>query len=173
MMLPAEDTPVIWRGALLMKAIQQFLFEVDWGELDYLVVDLPPGTGDVQLTLAQNLVVDGAVVVSTPQDVALADVKKAVAMFEELGVPVAGLVENMAYFRCPHCGEISQIFGSDEHLEKYAAQKGLEILAKIPVEPAVSRLSDEGKPVVVAAPDSETAKAFKEVAQKLSQKYPV
>jgi ATP-binding protein involved in chromosome partitioning len=173
MMLPSEDTPVIWRGALLMKAVQQFLFEVDWGELDYLVVDLPPGTGDVQLTIAQNIVVDGSVVVSTPQDVALADVKKAVAMFQELGIPITGLVENMAYFICPHCGKRSDIFGGSDRLEKYASEKGFDILAKVPIEPLVSELSDSGKPVVVAAPDSATAKAFMEMAKKISQKLPV
>jgi ATP-binding protein involved in chromosome partitioning len=173
LMLPSEDTPVIWRGALLMKAVQQFLFEVDWGELDYLVVDLPPGTGDVQLTIAQNIVVDGSVVVSTPQDVALADVKKAVAMFQELGIPITGLVENMAYFVCPHCGKRSDIFGGSERLERYAAEKGFEILAKVPIEPLVSELSDQGKPVVVAAPESETAAAFMEMAKKVSEKLPV
>ena len=171
-MLPNEETPVIWRGALLMKAIQQFMFEVDWGELDYLVVDLPPGTGDVQLTLAQNLILDGAIVVTTPQDVALADVKKAVAMFEELGVPVLGLVENMAYFVCPNCGEKSYIFGKGR-VEEYAKQKGLEILAQIPTEPAVSEASDRGKPVVEAYPESLTAKAFEELAQKVVKKVPV
>jgi len=173
MMLPSEETPVIWRGALLMKAVQQFLFEVDWGELDYLVVDLPPGTGDVQLTIAQNIIVDGSIVVSTPQDVALADVKKAVAMFQELGIPITGLVENMAYFVCPHCGKRSDIFGGSDRLEKYASEKGFEILAKVPIEPIVSELSDKGKPVVVAAPESETAKAFKEMARKVSEKLPV
>ena len=171
-MLPNEETPVIWRGALLMKAIQQFMFEVDWGELDYLVVDLPPGTGDVQLTLAQNLILDGAIVVTTPQDVALADVKKAVAMFEELGVPVLGLVENMAYFVCPNCGEKSYIFGKGR-VEEYAKQKGLEILAQIPTEPAVSEASDKGEPVVEAYPESLTAKAFEELAQKVVKKVPV
>ena len=171
-MLPNEETPVIWRGALLMKAIQQFLFEVDWGDLDYLVVDLPPGTGDVQLTLAQNLVIDGALVVTTPQDVALADVKKAVAMFEELGVPILGLVENMAYYICPKCGEKGYIFGKGR-VENYASQKGLEILAKIPVEPIVSEASDKGIPVVEAFPETETAKAFNELAQKVVQKVPV
>ncbi len=173
MMLPSEETPVIWRGALLMKAVQQFLFEVDWGELDYLVVDLPPGTGDVQLTIAQNILVDGAVVVSTPQDVALADVKKAVSMFRELGIPIAGLVENMAFFVCPHCGKRSDIFGGSERLEEYAKRKGLEIIARIPIEPQISRLSDEGKPVVSAIPDSETAKAFLSLAEKVSEKLPV
>ncbi len=172
LMLPSEDTPVIWRGALLMKAIQQFITEVAWGELDYLVVDLPPGTGDVQLTLAQNLVIDGSVVVTTPQDVALADVKKAVAMFEQLSVPVLGLVENMAYFVCPKCGEISEIFGPSK-VENYASSKGLPILVRIPVEPSVSRASDEGKPVVAAYPESETAKAFRKLAKTIVKKLPV
>jgi len=171
-MLPNEDTPVIWRGALLMKAISQFLFEVDWGELDYLVVDLPPGTGDVQLTLAQNLIIDGSIVVTTPQDVALADVKKAIAMFEELGVPILGLVENMAYFVCPKCGEKSFIFGKGR-VEEYARQKGLKILAQIPVEPQVSTASDEGKPVVEAFEDSETARAFKKLAKEVATLVPV
>ncbi len=171
-MLPNEETPVIWRGALLMKAIQQFMFDVDWGELDYLVVDLPPGTGDVQLTLAQNLILDGAIVVTTPQDVALADVKKAVAMFEELGVPVLGLVENMAYFVCPNCGERSYIFGKGR-VEEYAKRKGLEILAQIPTEPSVSEASDRGEPVVEAYPESLTAKAFEELAQKVVKKVPI
>lgn len=171
-MLPSEETPVIWRGALLMKAISQFLFEVDWGELDYLVIDLPPGTGDVQLTLAQNLVIDGAIAVTTPQDVALADVKKAIAMFEELSIPLLGLVENMAFFVCPKCGEKSFIFGQGR-VEEYAKQKGLKVLAQIPVEPQVSLASDEGKPVVEAFEDSETAKAFKKLAKEISAVLPV
>ena len=172
LMLPNEDTPVIWRGALLMKAVQQFLYDVDWGELDYLVVDLPPGTGDVQLTLAQNLIIDGSIVVTTPQDVALADVRKAIAMFQELGVPVLGLVENMAYFVCPHCGKSSQIFGESK-VKAYANEKGLPILAEIPIEPIVSKASDEGKPVVVAYPESETAKAFRKLANLVAEKLPV
>jgi len=167
LMLPNEDTPVIWRGPLLMKAIQQFLFEVDWGNLDYLVIDLPPGTGDVQLTLAQNILVDGAIVVTTPQDVALADVRKAVSMFRELGIPVLGLVENMAYFVCPHCGEKSYIFGKGR-VEEYAKSKGLEILTKIPIEPVVSEASDKGEPVVISHPESLTAKAFRDLAKKVS-----
>ena len=172
LMLPSEETPVIWRGALLMKAIQQFIFDVDWGELDYLVVDLPPGTGDVQLTLAQNLVIDGALVVTTPQDVALSDVKKAVAMFEELGIPLLGLVENMAYYVCPKCGEKGYIFGKGR-VENYANQKGLEILVKIPIEPQVSSSSDRGEPVIKAYPETETAKAFKLLAERVSSKIPV
>ncbi len=171
LMLPNEDTPVIWRGALLMKAIQQFLYEVDWGELDYLVIDLPPGTGDVQLTLAQNLIIDGAIVVTTPQDVALSDVRKAVAMFQELGVPILGLVENMAYFVCPHCGKRSQIFGEGK-VKNFAKEKNLSLLAEIPIEPIVSKASDEGIPVVSAYPESETSKAFKKLAKEVVEKIP-
>ncbi|NPB05948.1 MAG: Mrp/NBP35 family ATP-binding protein [Aquificae bacterium] len=171
-MLPSEETPVVWRGALLMKAIQQFLSEVDWGELDYLVVDLPPGTGDVQLTLAQNALVDGALVVTTPQDVALVDVKKAVSMFEELGVPVLGLVENMAYFVCPECGKRTEVFGRGR-VSEYASKKGLPLLVRLPLEPALSELSDRGEPVVWAAPESETAKAFLKLADELASRLPV
>ncbi len=173
LMLPSEDTPVVWRGPLVMKAVQQFLFEVDWGELDYLVVDLPPGTGDVQLTIAQNVLVDGAVVVSTPQDVALADVRKAISMFEQLSVPVLGIVENMAYFICPHCGKRSEIFGGSRRLKDYASRKGLEILAEIPIEPIISELSDGGKPLLSAAPESASAEAFRKLAERISQKVPV
>jgi len=171
LMLPNEDTPVIWRGALLMKAVQQFLYEVDWGQLDYLVVDLPPGTGDVQLTLAQNLIIDGSIVVTTPQDVALSDVRKAVAMFEELGVPILGLVENMAYFVCPHCGKTSKIFGESK-VKEYSKNKGLPILAEIPIEPVVSQASDEGKPVVTSFPESQTARAFRTLAKMVAEKLP-
>jgi ATP-binding protein involved in chromosome partitioning len=167
LMLPNEDTPIIWRGPLLVKAIQQFLFDVDWGDLDYLIVDLPPGTGDVQLTLAQNILVDGAIVVTTPQDVALADVRKAVSMLQELGIPVLGLVENMAYFVCPNCGEKSYIFGKGR-VEDYAKSKGLKILAQIPIEPVVSEASDKGEPVVISHPESLTAKAFQDLAKEVS-----
>ena len=172
LMLPSEETPVIWRGALLMKAIQQFIYDVDWGELDYLIVDLPPGTGDVQLTLAQNILIDGAIVVTTPQDVALADVKKAVSMFQELGIPVMGIVENMAYYVCPRCGEIGYIFGKGR-VENYAKEKGLEILTRIPLESGVSEASDRGLAVEEAYPESLTAKAFKDLAEKVNLLLPV
>jgi ATP-binding protein involved in chromosome partitioning len=163
-LLPSEDTPVIWRGPMLMKALTQFLFDVNWGDLDYLVLDLPPGTGDVQLTLAQNVHIGGAVVVTTPQDVALADVKKAVAMFKEVQIPVLGVIENMAYFICPDSGKKYYIFGKGKVVE-FASAYGLKILGSIPIDPELAQASDEGVPITESAPDSEVAKAFMGVAR--------
>jgi len=167
-MLPSEDTPVIWRGPMLMKALTQFLFDVEWGELDFLILDLPPGTGDVQLTLAQNVEVRGAVVVTTPQDVALADVRKATTMFREVQIPVLGVIENMAYFICPDSGRKYYIFGKGKTAE-FASAYNLKILGSIPVDPEVSERSDRGEPVVVGNPDSQTAKAFVSIARMLLQ----
>jgi len=167
-MLPSEDTPVIWRGPMLMKALTQFLFDVEWGDLDFLVLDLPPGTGDVQLTLAQNVLMSGAIVVTTPQDVALADVRKATSMFKEVQIPVLGVVENMAYFVCPSDGKRYYIFGKGKVLE-FASAYGLKILGSIPIDPEVSERSDRGEPIVVGSPDSEVAKAFLGIAKILIQ----
>ena len=167
-LLPSEDTPVIWRGPMLMKALTQFLFDVNWGELDYLVLDLPPGTGDVQLTLAQNVHISGALVVTTPQDVALADVKKAVAMFKEVQIPVIGVVENMAYFVCPDSGKKYYVFGKGRVAE-FATSYGLKILGSIPIDPELSETSDKGEPVVVSHPDTDTAKAFVGIAKLVSE----
>ncbi len=166
-LLPSEDTPVIWRGPMLMKALTQFLFDVNWGELDYLVLDLPPGTGDVQLTLAQNVHMGGAVVVTTPQDVALADVKKAVAMFREVEIPVLGVIENMAYFVCPESRKKYYIFGKGKVAE-FATAYGLKILGSIPIDPELSETSDLGVPVVESHPDSDTARAFLSIAKLIS-----
>ncbi|RLJ69903.1 ATP-binding protein involved in chromosome partitioning [Hydrogenivirga caldilitoris] len=167
-MLPSEDTPVIWRGPMLMKALTQFLFDVDWGELDYLILDLPPGTGDVQLTLAQNVDISGAVVVTTPQDVALADVKKATSMFKEVQIPVLGVIENMAYFICPSDSQKYYIFGKGKTAE-FASAYGLKILGSIPIDPEVSERSDKGEPIVVENPESEVAKAFYGIARIVTQ----
>ena len=167
-MLPSEDTPVIWRGPMLMKALTQFLFDVEWGELDYLILDLPPGTGDVQLTLAQNVAISGAVVVTTPQDVALADVKKATSMFKEVQIPVLGVVENMAYFVCPESGKKYYIFGKGK-TAGFASSYGLKILGSIPIDPEVAEKSDEGEPVVVSNPDSEVGRAFFGIAKLIAQ----
>ncbi len=167
-MLPAEDTPVIWRGPMLMKALTQFLFDVEWGELDLLILDLPPGTGDVQLTLAQNVELTGAVVVTTPQDVALADVKKATTMFREVQIPVLGVIENMAYFTCPDSGKRYYIFGKGKTAE-FASAYGIRVLGSIPIDPELSERSDRGEPVMVGNPDSETAKAFTSIAKLLAQ----
>lgn len=163
-MLPSEDTPVIWRGPMLMKALTQFLFDVEWGELDFLVLDLPPGTGDVQLTLAQNVEISGAVVVTTPQDVALADVKKATSMFKEVQVPVLGVIENMAYFVCPSDGKRYYIFGKGRVAE-FASAYGLKILGSIPIDPEVAERSDAGEPIVVGDPGSQVSRAFFGIAK--------
>ncbi|MDQ7038115.1 MAG: Mrp/NBP35 family ATP-binding protein [Aquificota bacterium] len=168
LMLPSEDTPVIWRGPMLMKALTQFLFDTEWGELDYLVLDLPPGTGDVQLTLAQNVEMAGAIVVTTPQDVALADVRKATSMFKEVNVPVIGVIENMAYFTCPETGNRYYIFGKGRVAE-FAASYNLKILGSIPIDPEVAERSDTGEPVVISHPDSEVARAFVGIAKMVAQ----
>ena len=167
-MLPSEDTPIIWRGPMLMKALTEFLFSTNWGELDFLIMDLPPGTGDVQITLAQNVQLTGAIVVTTPQDVAIADVKKAVSMFKEVNIPVLGVIENMAYFICPSDGKKYYIFGKGRVAE-FANTYGLKILGSIPIDPEVAEKSDKGEPIVVSHPESEVAKAFMSIAKVLTQ----
>ena len=158
-----DDSPVIWRGPMVHGAINQFLRDVDWGELDYLVVDLPPGTGDAPLSLAQLVPVAGVLIVTTPQDVALQDVVKGVAMFQKLNVPILGVIENMSYFACPHCGETTEIFGSrggDRVSEKY----GIPLLGRIPLDVRIRVAGDEGHPIVLSAPDSALAAAFNSAA---------
>jgi len=165
-LLPSEDTPVIWRGPVLFKALTQFLFDVDWGEeeLDFLVIDLPPGTGDVQITLGQTAEIDGAVIVTTPQDVALIDVRKGIQMFNEVQIPILGIVENMSYFVAPDTGKVYEIFGKSK-TEEVAKNYGVNLLGRVPIEPKVAEFSDLGIPYVMAMPDSETAKAFMNIAQ--------
>lgn len=158
-----EDNPVIWRGPMVHGAIQQFLRDVDWGDLDYLVVDLPPGTGDAPLSLSQLIPLSGVVIVTTPQDVALQDVAKGMAMFRRLEVPVIGVVENMSYFICPNCQERHEIFGKGGG-ERIAAQFGVPFLGRVPLQPRVREGGDQGRPVVVTHPDSPEAEAFREVA---------
>ena len=142
-----EGQPIVWRGPLIGGAIQQFLRDVDWGELDYLVIDLPPGTSDAQLTLAQAVPISGTVLVTTPQDVALADVGKALAMLKRLNVPIIGLVENMSAFVCPHCGDVTEIFGRGGG-ERFAQEHGLDFLGKIPLDVTVRQGGDAGVPAV-------------------------
>ncbi|UCC85284.1 MAG: Mrp/NBP35 family ATP-binding protein [Gemmatimonadota bacterium] len=161
-----EDTPAIWRGPIVMGIIRQFLQQVEWGELDYLIVDMPPGTGDAQLSLVQLAKVDGAVLVTTPQGVATADVLKGIKMFERVEVPVLGLVENMSGFLCPHCGERTDVFGRGGG-SKLAATAGVPFLGEIPLGAAVVEASDSGQPTVASAPDSPEAQAFMELAEKL------
>ncbi|MFG0318760.1 MAG: P-loop NTPase [Planctomycetota bacterium JB042] len=163
-MLVGDQSPVVWRGPMASSLIQQFLTKVDWGEIDYLVVDLPPGTGDVQLTLTQTAELTGAIIVTTPQDVASEVAQKGLKMFGTVNVPVLGVVENMAYFKCGHCDARHEIFrprGGD----KPFASWGVPVLGAIPIEPELAALGDEGTPVVKAAPDSDTAAAFRALAE--------
>ncbi|MBI5034641.1 MAG: iron-sulfur cluster carrier protein ApbC [Chloroflexi bacterium] len=165
--LVSPEQAVIWRGPMLHSAVRQFLTDVEWGELDYLVIDLPPGTGDVQITLAQSVPLTGGVVVATPQDVALADVIKGIMMFQKLEVPVLGVVENMSYFLCPHCNERTDIFahgGAKKMAEKY----GAAFLGEIPLDTAIRIGGDSGKPITVAQPKSAYAKIFQEIAQRVA-----
>lgn len=158
-----EDQPVIWRGPMVHGAIQQFFRDVLWGELDYLVIDLPPGTGDASLTVAQAVPLAGVVVVTTPQDVALLDVSKSVNMFRKLEVPIIGVVENMSFFVCPHCGERSDIFGHGGG-ERFSTRTNIPYLGAIPLHPAIREGGDAGRPIVRAQPDSPQAQAFRDVA---------
>ena len=162
-----EDEPVVWRGPMLHGAIRQFLGDVEWGRLDYLFIDMPPGTGDVQLTLSQVIPLTGAVLVTTPQDVALSDVRKAAAMFRKVNVPILGVVENMSYFECPHCGERSEIF-SHGGGARFAGAIGTDLLGEIPLDIRVRQGGDEGRPPVIHDPKSGPALAFKSIAEKLA-----
>ncbi|MGQ9368458.1 iron-sulfur cluster carrier protein ApbC [Azospirillum sp. A39] len=167
--LVAEDTPMIWRGPMVMSALQQMLADVNWGELDVLVVDMPPGTGDAQLTMAQQVPLAGAVIVSTPQDIALLDARKGLNMFRKVDVPVLGIVENMSYFCCPNCGHRSDIF-SHGGARKEAAALGTDFLGEIPLDIAIRATSDEGQPIVVSQPDSEHAKVYRAIAATVWEK---
>jgi ATP-binding protein involved in chromosome partitioning len=158
-----EDTPMIWRGPMVSSALEQMLRDVQWGELDVLVVDMPPGTGDAQLTLAQRVALAGAVIVSTPQDIALVDARKGLSMFRKVAVPVLGIVENMSYFLCPKCGERSEIFGHGGAREE-ADKLGVPFLGEIPLHLDIRTTSDSGHPIVVAMPDSPHAQAYKNIA---------
>ena len=163
-----EDNPVIWRGPMVHGAIQQFLRDVEWGELDYLVIDLPPGTGDAPLSLSQLLPLSGVVIVTTPQDVALQDVAKGMAMFRRLEVPVIGVVENMSYFICSNCSETHEIFGRGGG-ERIAKHFGVAFLGKVPLQPLVRVGGDEGRPYVITHPDSPESEAFRGVAGAIAQ----
>jgi ATP-binding protein involved in chromosome partitioning len=161
-----EDTPMIWRGPMVMSAINQMLRDVEWGELDVLVADLPPGTGDAQLTMAQQVPLSGAVIVSTPQDIALLDARKGLNMFRKVEVPVLGIVENMSYFACPHCGQRSDIF-SHGGARREAERLGVEFLGELPLDMAIRETSDGGHPIVVSQPDSPHAKTYRAIAERV------
>ncbi|KAK9454898.1 P-loop containing nucleoside triphosphate hydrolase protein [Dipodascopsis uninucleata] len=168
-LIPNDDSPIVWRGLMVMKALQQLLHEVEWNGLDVLVLDMPPGTGDTQLTITQQLVLDGAIVVSTPQDIALIDAIKGINMFRKVDVPVLGMVQNMSVFICPNCNHEEHIFGSDG-VVKEAARLGVNVLGDIPLNANICKLSDAGTPVVVADSDSNYAKAYFEIAEKVLSK---
>jgi len=161
--LVEEETPMIWRGPMVMGALEQMLGQVSWGTLDVLVVDMPPGTGDAQLTMAQRVALTGAVIVSTPQDIALIDARRGVKMFERVHVPVLGLVENMSYYCCPNCGHRAELFGHGGARAE-AARQGTTFLGEVPLVLEVRTASDAGTPIVAAAPESDSAKAFRAVA---------
>jgi len=161
------DKPVVWRGPMLHTAVRQFLYDVEWGDLDYLIVDMPPGTGDAQLSLAQLVPVQGAVLVTTPQEVAMADVRKAFNMFEQVHIPVLGIVENMSYFVCPTCLERHEIFGAGGG-EELARRFHNNLLGQIPLSISVREGGDIGIPIVVGAPDSVQAAALREIAEKVA-----
>ena len=167
--LVAEDTPMIWRGPMVQSALQQMLRDVEWGELDVIVVDMPPGTGDAQLTMAQQVPLTGAVIVSTPQDIALIDAKKGLNMFRKVDVPVLGIVENMSVFVCPNCGHESHIF-SHGGAKKEAERLGMEFLGEMPLHIAIRETSDSGKPIVVSDPESPQAKAYQAIAKRIWEK---
>ena len=159
-----KDQPAIMRGPLISGILKQFLEQVAWGPLDFMIVDMPPGTGDAQLSLVQTIDLDGAVMVTTPQDVATGDVRRGIKMFERVNTRVLGIVENMSGLSCPHCGEIVDVFGSGGG-ERLAAEMKLPFLGRVPLDPAVRTAGDEGRPTVLAAPDSASGKALREVAR--------
>lgn len=162
--LVSAKSPVVWRGLMVMKALQQLLFEVEWPQLEYLVIDMPPGTGDTQLTIAQQVRVDGAVIVSTPQDIALIDAVKGIEMFKKVKIPILGLVQNMNHFVCPNCQHESHIFGFDG-ARKVAEENELTVLGSIPLDAKICLNSDAGKPIVVSEPDSKLAESYMNVAR--------
>ncbi len=167
--LVPEDTPMIWRGPMVMSAIQQLLYEVMWGELDILVVDLPPGTGDAQLTMAQHVPITGAVIVSTPQDVALLDVRKGLNMFRKVDVPVFGVIENMSYFLCPSCGHRAEIFGHGG-ARQTASEMNTDFLGEVPLHLSIREHADAGTPIVMAEPDGDHAAAYRAIAGRVGEK---
>jgi ATP-binding protein involved in chromosome partitioning len=161
-----EDTPMIWRGPMVQSALTQMMRDVDWGALDVMIVDMPPGTGDAQLTMAQQVPLAGAVIVSTPQDLALIDARKGLNMFTRVNVPVLGIVENMSYFLCPKCGERSEIF-SHGGGKAEAARLGVPFLGEVPLDMVIRETSDGGNPVVVSHPESPHAKVYRDIGSRV------
>lgn len=162
-----RGTPVVWRGPMIGTAVRQLLHDIDWGELDYLLIDLPPGTSDASMSMSQEAPISGVVIVSTPQDVALEDAAKAVSMFDKLNVPIFGVIENMSYFVCPHCNERTDIFGHGG-ARSAADDLGLEFLGELPIDPATRQAADAGEPIVVGQPEGAQAQAFVAVARSVA-----
>jgi ATP-binding protein involved in chromosome partitioning len=165
--LVGESSPVVWRGLMVMKAIQQLLHEVDWGGLDVLVLDLPPGTGDIQLTITQQVKLDGAVIVSTPQNLSVKDSVRGINMFRKVDVPILGMVQNMSMFQCSNCGHEEHIFGSDG-VKRACEDLGVKLLGDIPLHAKIAQDTEEGKPSVVADPDGGPARSFKAIADQVA-----
>jgi ATP-binding protein involved in chromosome partitioning len=163
------DTPMVWRGPMVTQALEQLLKDTNWRDLDYLVVDLPPGTGDIQLTLAQKVPVTGAIIVTTPQDIALIDARKGLKMFEKVGIPILGIVENMSFHVCPKCGHESHIFGSGG-AERMAKDYGTELLGQLPLDESIRSQADSGKPTVVSDPDGPLAAIYRKIARRAAVK---
>ncbi|CAH1787036.1 unnamed protein product [Owenia fusiformis] len=167
-----ENDPIVWRGLMVMSAIQQFTKQVEWGPLDYLVVDMPPGTGDAQLTMSQTIPVDGAVIVTTPQDIALLDARRGTEMFRKVNIPVLGVVQNMSMFECPKCGHMEHIFGA-EGARRLSFEMGIEFLGDVPLNSAIRETSDDGKPIVISKPDSPQAKVYRDIAKHVLRVLPL
>ena len=167
--LVGADQAMVWRGPMATQALDQLLRQTHWHELDYLIVDMPPGTGDIQLSLSQRVPLSGAVIVTTPQDIALADARKGVTMFEKVGVPILGLVENMAVHICTHCGHAEHIFGLDGG-KRYAAEKGIDYLGALPLALSIREQADSGTPTVVAEPDGDVAATYRHMARQMAAK---
>jgi ATP-binding protein involved in chromosome partitioning len=163
------ETPMVWRGPMVTQALEQLLKDTRWRELDYLVVDLPPGTGDIQLTLAQKVPVTGAVIVTTPQDIALIDARKGLKMFEKVGIPIVGVVENMSTHICSNCGHVEAIFGEGGG-QKMCEDFHVDFLGKLPLQLSIREQTDSGTPTVVAEPDGAVAAIYKEIARKVAVK---
>jgi ATP-binding protein involved in chromosome partitioning len=167
--LVRQDDPMIWRGPMATSALEQLLTQTNWKDLDYLIVDMPPGTGDIQLTMSQKVPVTGAVVVTTPQDIALLDAKKGLRMFEKVSVPILGIVENMSTYVCPNCHHTEHIFGHGGG-ERMCQEYGVDFLGNLPLNLSIREQADSGNPTVVAQPDSEITKIYKEIARKVAVK---
>jgi ATP-binding protein involved in chromosome partitioning len=163
------DNPMIWRGPMATQALEQLLRQTNWRDLDYLLVDMPPGTGDIQLTLSQRVPLTGAVIVTTPQDIALLDARKGLKMFEKVGVPILGIVENMAVYVCPNCGHSEHIFGADGG-RRMATEYGVDYLGALPLNLSIREQADSGRPSVVADPDGEIAGLYRGVARQVAVK---